>query len=157
MPKQYTANFKEKTGSTSGEEPLYLVEITHPQLAVPVRYVRDTDDLVSNGNTFFKAWFDVVLPDDVSGKLPRAPIRFDNVGKELTQLLDQSKGGKGAQIRVMQVMRDDPDTVEYDITCDLLHTRQSVPFIVGEIGYEDILNLQALVASYRPDTAPGIF
>ncbi|MDP1673983.1 MAG: DUF1833 family protein [Burkholderiales bacterium] len=157
MTKAYSANFKEKTGSTSGEEPVYLLEITHPQLAQPVRVVRDTEDIVSNGETFVALNFDIQLPDDLQGKLPRAPIRIDNVGRELTQWIDESKGGRGAQVRVMQVMRDDPDTLEYDVTMDLLSVRQNGAHVTGELGYEDTLNLPALAMTYRPDNTPGIF
>lgn len=157
MPKAYTANFKEKVSSTSGYEPVYLLEITHAQLAVPVRIVRDTDNLTSGGNLYTAVPFDITLPDEVSGKLPRAQLRIDNVGRELTQWLDQSKGGKGAQVRVMQVMRDTPNVVEYDITCDLLQVGQNSAMILAQIGYEDILNMPALPISYRPDTAPGLF
>lgn len=157
MPKNYTAHFKEKTGSTSGAEPVYLLEITHPQLGAPVRVVRDTQDLVSNGNTYIAMGFDIQLPDDLQGALPRAPIRIDNVGRELTQWIDESQGGKGAQVRLMQVMRDDPDTLEYDITLDLLNVRQNGAHVVGELGYEDTLNVPALAETYRPDNTPGLF
>lgn len=157
MPKQYTTNFVDKTASTSGEEPVYLLEITHPQLAVPVRVVRDTQNIVSNGNTFIALAFEISLPDDVQGKQPRAPLRIDNVGRELTQWLEASQGGRGAQVRVMQVMRDDPNTLEYDVTLDLLNVRQNGAFVTGELGYENTLDLPALAATYRPDNTPGIF
>ena len=153
----FSAHYKEKTGSTSGEEPVYLLEITHPQLAVPVRVVRDTQDLISNGHTFTAMAFDIQMPDDVEGQLPRAPIRIDNVGRELTQWLDASNGGNGASVRVMQVMRDDPNTIEYDVTMDLMRVKQNGAFVTGEIGYEDTLNIPALVMTYRPDNTPGIF
>lgn len=157
MAKNYSAHFKEKTGSTSGEEPLYLLEITHPQLSVPVRLVRDTQDIVSNGNTYIAMDFRIQLPDDLQGKLPRAPIQIDNVGRELTQWIDESNGGRGAEVRVMQVMRDDPDTLEYDVTMDLLSVRQNGAFVTGELGYQDTLNLPALAMSYRPDNTSGAF
>jgi len=153
----YSANFREKTAATSGEEPLYLMEITHPQLEIPVRVVRDTVDLVSNGETFVAFAFDIQLPDDVAGQLPRCPIRIDNVGRELTQWLDASSGGIGSQVRVMQVMRDDPDTIEFDVTLDLLNVKQSSAFVTGDLGYENTLGMPALIASYRPDNTPGIF
>lgn len=159
----YTANFKEKTGSTSGEEPVYLLEITHSQLAVPVRVVRDTQNLTRysgsppEAETYVALAFDISLPDDISGQLPRAPLKIDNIGRELTQWLDASNGGQGAQVRVMQVMRDDPDTLEYDVTLDLLDVKQNGAFVIGQLGYENTLALPALVASYRPDNTPGVF
>lgn len=157
MPKSYTSNFREKTGSTSGQEPLYLLEIMHPQLAVPARVVRDTQDIVSGGNTFVACGFDIRLPEDLSGQLPRAQLLIDNIGRELTQWIDASKGGKGATARVTQVMRATPNTLEFDATLDLINVRQNGAHVVGELGYEDTLNLPALAESYRPDNTPGIF
>lgn len=107
--------------------------------------------------TYIAMDFDIQLPDDMQGKLPRAPLSIDNVGKELTQWLDASKGGRGAQVRVMQVMRDDPDTIEYDVTMDLLNVVQNAARVTGELGYEDTLNLPALGMTYRPDNTSGLF
>src|SRR4051812_29570696 len=108
MAKAYSAHYKEKTGATSGEDPVTLLEITHAQLLAPVRVINDTDDLVSNGNNFVACGFDVALPDDQAGQMPRASIAIDNVGKELTTWIDASMGGRGAKVRLMQVMRDTP-------------------------------------------------
>lgn len=116
-----------------------------------------TPAAIAATETFTAMDFDIQLPDDIQGRLPRAPIRIDNVGRELTQWIDESKGGRGAQVRVMQVMRDDPDTLEYDVTMDLLGVRQNGAFVTGELGFQDTLNLPALAASYRPDNTPGIF
>jgi hypothetical protein len=157
MPKDYSAAYRSRVGSTAGEEPVYLLEITHPQLGAPVRIVRDTQDLVSNGHTYIAMAFDIQLPDDLSQSLPRAPIRIDNVGRELTQWIDASGGGRGAQVRLMQVMRSDPDTIEYDVMLDLIEVRQNGAHIVGELGYEDTLNVPALGETYRPDNTPGLF
>lgn len=158
MPRaSYTSNFKEQVGSTSGAAPVYLLEISHDQLAVPIRVVNDTSDLVSNGDTYTAFAFRVALPDDVAGRLPRATLSIDNLGREMTQWLDASNGGKGAQCRLMQVMRDDPDVIEYEVTLDLLNVGQTVLEISGELGYDDTLNLAGLPITYRPDIAPGVF
>ena len=158
MPRtSYTAHFKESVGSTSGVAPLYLLEITHDQLAVPIRVVNDNQDLVSNGDTYTAYAFRITLPTDIAGQLPRATLTIDNVGRDLTQWLDDSNGGKGAQVRLMQVMPDDPDTLEYEITLDLIGVSQSQADITGVLGYDDTLNLAGLPISYRPDIAPGIF
>jgi len=107
--------------------------------------------------TYIALAFDIQLPDDVEGKLSRIPLKIDNVGRELTQWLDASRGGIGAQARVMQVMRDEPDVLEFDVTMDLLNVRQNGAFVTGELGYENTLGLAAMVAQYRPDNTPGLF
>lgn len=158
MPRaSYTANFVEKVSSTSGEAPVYLLEITHAQLAVPIRVVNDNSDIVSNGDTYTAFAFRINLPDDVAGRLPRAQLTLDNLGRELTSWLDASNGGKGAQVRIMQVMRDAPDVIEYEITLDLIGVSQNVAEVTGTLGYDDTLNLAGLPITYRPDVAPGIF
>ena len=112
---------------------------------------------IAADETYIALAFDIQLPDDVEGKLSRIPLRIDNVGRELTQWLDASRGGIGAQARVMQVMRNEPDVLEFDITMDLLNVRQNGAFVTGELGYENTLGLAAMVASYRPDNTPGLF
>lgn len=153
----YTDLYKERTGSSSGEEPVYLLEIAHPQLAEPIRVVRDTEDLVSNGETFVALAFEVALPDDLENQMPRAPIRMDNVGGELTAWLDASQGGRGSTVRIMQVMRETPDTIESDMTLDLLNVKRDGAFVYGELGYEDTFSMPGLAILQRPDNQPGIF
>lgn len=102
-------------------------------------------------------WFDIEQPDDFENKLPEGSIRIDNIGRELVQWLEASGGGRGAQVRVMQVMRDLPDVLESDITVDLLQVTQKNAFVAGRLGYEDTLSSPALAAMYRPENAPGLF
>lgn len=157
MTKNYTANFKEQTGSTSGTEPVYLLEITHPQLGTPVRLVNDTQDLTHNGNNFVAAAFRVQFPDDISKSVPQVPIAVDNVGREMTQFLEQSQGGKGAQVRILQVMRDTPNVVEQEYTLSLVGVKQTMLEISGVLSYENFLDIPALAATYTPELAPGLF
>ena len=157
MAKPYSTHFKKRVNSIGGDAPSYLLEITHPDLAQPVRICNDTQDIVSNGNTFTALAFRISLPDDIENQLPRAKISIDNVGRELTQWIDDSNGGRGAQVRVMQVMRDDPNTVEFDITCDLLSVSQSPLEISGTLGFEDLLSRAGLPVMYRPDNTPPLF
>lgn len=157
MAKSYTANYRERTGSTSGEDALYLLEISHAQLVTPIRVVNDTADIVSNGNTYIAYPFRITLPDDVAGQMPRATLTIDNLGRELTQWLDDSAGGREATVRVMQIMRDAPDVIEYEITVDLRGVGQDVGQVSGQLGYEDVLNLPGLPMTYRADLAPGLF
>ncbi len=153
----YSAHYVEKVSATSGEAPVYLLEITHPQLSVPIRVVADNQDLTHLGNTFSAFAFDLTLPDDMAGKLPRGELRLDNVGRELTQWLEASQGGRGADVRIITVMRDAPDTIEDEITCDLLGVKQDVLDVRASVGYDDMLNRQALVMRYDPSVAPGLF
>lgn len=157
MPTSHTDHFKKRTGASSGEEPVVLLEITHPELLAPARLANDTQDLVSGGEIFTACGFETHLPDDQAGAMPRVPIAIDNVGGELVSWLDASKGGRGAQVRMLQVMRDTPNVVEQEFTLELLNSRQDMLRISGELGYENVLDQPALQATYTPETAPGLF
>lgn len=157
MTKPYTPHFKERTGATTGEEPVYCLEISHPALLNPIRVVNDTVDLISQGNTFIACAFTVSLPDDFAGQMPRAQLAVDNIGRELTQWLEATNGGRGALVRMMQIMRDTPDILEMDVTLELLNTRQNMLEVSGELGFQQILDQPALTATQTPETQPNIF
>lgn len=158
MPRDYSAKYKETVSSTGAREaPLLLLEITHPQLGSPVRVVNDNQDLLSNGLLFVAMAFRVTPPDDLEQGLPRASLAVDNIGRELTQWIEGSAGGADAQVRMMQVLRSDPDTIEWEVTLTMKNLEMDMLEVRGELGFEDILNRPAVPLIYRPDVAPGLF
>ena len=62
---------------------LVLLEIDHPSLGSPLRFVNDSQDITSNMNLYTAFPFEVKLPDDQEGREPRAELRIDNVTREL--------------------------------------------------------------------------
>lgn len=218
MARNYSKKWKETTARTGADEaPLLLLEITHADLAEPVRVVNDTDDfpygvaklwkpaiayavndiVIPNayngryykctvagtsgateptwpttltqtvadgtatwrceGNQFRAFAFRAALPDEQDQQLPRAKLAVDNVGRELMQWLESSGGGEGAQCRMMQALRSDPGTIEWDITLDLTNLKATMAEVTGDLGFEDLLNRPGIPFTYRPDTAPGLF
>jgi hypothetical protein len=155
--RDYSAGARRKINSTSGEAPLVLLEITHPDLEAPIRVVQDNEDIVSTGDVFSAFSFDVGLPDDQDKQTPRASLAMDNVGRELTQWLDVSNGGEGAEARFMQVWRDDPDTIEWEATMGISNVDMDVMRVAAELGYEELLNKSGLPMRYDPRTSPGLF
>lgn len=154
----YSRTFKETINSTGAKEaPLVLLEISHPDLATPARVVNDNQNLVSNGNTFIAVGFRVVMPDDLDSGEPRSTIAIDNVGRDLTSWIEASGGGKGATVRMMQVLRSAPNTIEWEVTLDLTNVRQNMIEVSGKLGFDDILNLSGIALTYRPDVAPGLY
>ncbi len=218
MARNYSRPFREKTNSTGADEaPLLLLEISHADLAEPVRVVNDNDDFPHGAAKQWKAntayalndivipteyngryyrctvagtsgatepawqktltqtqadgtatWrcegyehkavgFRATLPDDLEKSLPSAQLAVDNVGRELTQWIESSGGGQGATVRMMQVLRSDPDTIEWETTLDLTNVGMTMQEVSGTLGYEDFLNKTAVPSVYDPATAPGLF
>ncbi len=158
MAKPYSNKLRETINSTSAQEtPLLLLEIDHPDLAAPIRIVNDNQDLVHLGNTFTAMAFRATLPEDIEEGMPRARLSIDNVGKEMVAWLEASGGGQGATVRMMQVLRSAPDTIEWEVTMDLTNLSMTSLEISGTLSFDDLLNKPGVTVTYRPETAPGLF
>jgi len=156
--RNYSSAARENLLATSANEPfLILLEITHADLEIPVRVVNDVQAITSNASEFIGCPFDITLPDDVSGQMPQASLTIDNIGRDLTEWLEYSRGGQGARCRIMQVMRSDPDLIEFDMTLDLTNMVISNDKVTGILGFENILNRAGTITTFTPKTAPGLW
>ena len=156
--RNFSAAARENLLATSADEPfLVLLEITHADLAVPVRVVNDTQNMTSNGIEYIGCPFNVTLPDDVAGQMPQAQLEVDNIGRDLTQWLEFSRGGQGARCRIMQVLRSDPNTIEFDMTLDLTNMKITNETVSGSLGFENILNRTGTIPTFTPQNAPGLW
>ncbi|WP_368655383.1 DUF1833 family protein [Castellaniella ginsengisoli] len=156
MPNAYTSAGRRVIFSTSPSEPiLYLLEITHPDLDEPVRITSDSVNFVSRGHEYVSCQFSLTLPDDVAEQTPKASLGVANIGRELTQWLEYSRGGKGAKCRIIQCLRSDPDVFEYDMTLDMSGIFIDNLAVAAELGFQNTLMLPAVAVRYDPKTTPG--
>lgn len=158
MTRPYSTQFKSTLAKVSAEEaPLVLLEISHAALDNPVRVINDMQNLTSNGNLFIACPFRYVLPDDFENQLPKAKLAVDNVGRDLMYWIETSGGGDGSTVKMMQVMRSRPDTIEWQISMNLYNVQATMQEITAELGFENLFAKPAILMQYRPDNSPGIF
>jgi len=151
-------NFKSTLAKVSAEEsPLVLLEISHEDLTVPIRVVNDNDDITCNGELFIACAFRFIPPDNYEGQLPKAKLAIDNIGRELTEWIEKTNGGRGAVVKAMSVMRSRPNVIENSIKIGLSSVLVTTPEVSGELGYANYYGQPAILMQYRPDTTPGIF
>ena len=144
--------------ATSSSEPmLVMLEITHVDLAVAIRVVNNTENVVSQGNTFLATAFELLLPDDIEGQIPQATLSVDNVGQELTQWLEVSRGGQGARCRMMMVSPSLPNLLEYDMTMDMTGLKIDNQKVSAQLGFVNTLGRSAVAKTFTPATAPGLW
>jgi len=148
---------KEVSKVNADNLPVTLLEIDHVDLPVPVRVINDRTDIQFETNTYTALGFNIVLPDDLTKGLPRAALSIDNVGKELVQWLEDSNGGAGTTVRIIQILRSDLLTAEYDITMGLSNIAVTAATVTGQLGFDDLLNVPGVPLIYTPKVAPGIF
>lgn len=154
----YTTKGRRNLLATSAEEPfLVALEITHPELEVPIRVVNNTENVTILGDEFIACQFQLTLPDDVDQQVPKARLSVDNIGRELTQWLEVSNGGKGAKCRILMVLPSEPDIIEYEMTMDLTGLSIDNISVSGDLGYQETLNQPAVAIRYDTITAPGLY
>lgn len=158
MPNTYTPAGRRNLLATSADEPfLVLLEITHPDLEVPVRVVNDTVNFTARGNEYIACPFQITWPDDVDQQQPKGQLQVDNIGRELTQWLEYSNGGRGARCRLIMALRSDPDVFEYDITTDMTDISIDNLAVTATLGYQNTMSLPAVALRFDPFTAPGLW
>lgn len=158
MTRPLSATAARNVLATSADEPLLVaIEILHAELAVPARFVNDTADIEIEGNSFFACRFDLTLPDDQDEQVPEARLEVDNIGRELTQWLEQSQGGKGAKCRMLMVLRSNPGNLEFDMTMDLTGLEITNFRVTGNLGFKNTLMQSAVAVRFDPSTSPGNF
>jgi hypothetical protein len=158
MARDYSANFYKTINSIEAEEfPLLLLEIDHPDLDTPIRVVNDMQDITHLGNVFTAIAFRASLPDDREESLPKAILSIDNIDKDLVGWLELADGGVGATCRMLQIMRSDPDVIEFEITMNFTNVSMNNLEVRAELTYEDLLNRPGILYEYRPYNSPGLF
>ncbi len=126
-----------------GAEPaLCLATITGPETG-PFRLVRNAEDIVSRGNVFSAAWFDVEEPADNDGQ-PVTRFVFPNVDRQIGLILMEST--QGLVVHFEWVRASDPDTVKYNLRqLKLRNVRITPVTIEGELS-----PAQYEIESYQP-------
>lgn len=158
MAREYTDAFKSTLAEVNAtESPLILIEIDHEALTQPVRVVNDMTDVTSNGNLYIAYPFKCVLPDDYENQLPKAQIVIDNVGRDLMYWIETTGGGQNSSCTFKQILRSNPDIIEWQITMNLYNVQVTMESVTAELGFENLFSKPAISRRYRPDTSPGLF
>lgn len=143
--------------TSDGQGFLELLTITGGGIVVPVRLVNDTRAVTSQGQEFIALPFELVLPKDAAKETPRAQLRIDNVGRELTRELEALPPGAELNAVIQIVYRATPDVVEYEFTAPLSGVRANMFSITATVGPSDLMRRPVVNLRFDPFTAPGLF
>lgn len=134
---------------------LCLLEIQHPNLASPFRIVNNTEDVVSNGNTYLKAAFSLTLPDDID-EAPSVNVEIDNVDRLIVDIARSVSSP--ATVLLTVVLADTPNSVEAGpFEMRLVRVGYDKMKVTGSLIYEDVLNEQFPSRTFNPARYPGLY
>ncbi len=112
MPRTTSLSFRQAVNAQDTSEViLILLELDQTDFPAPVRVVNNTQDIVSNGQTYIAFPFVLELPDDIEENLPEAILSIDNIDPSI--LIPSIRGATGPINAIINiVMASDPDTIE---------------------------------------------
>ena len=136
---------------------LELMVIEHASFGSPVRIVNDTRDWVIGGNTYVALPFGIKLPTQAQQENPRAQIRIDNVGRELTAAIEGLPVGASLIATLQLVSRATPSVVDYEFIAQLSGINITPTLVTANMGPDDTMRQTAVRIRFDPVNAPGLF
>lgn len=135
---------------------LVLLTIDEASLADPIRYVHDHQDVVSRGDTYFAAFFDLELPTERPDSIDSARISVDNVDRQIVQAIRLAQGRP--TIRIEIVLASDPDTVEIGpFDFELQRAEYDAQTVSGILAFDDVVEVRAPLHTRTPHWFPDLF
>lgn len=150
----------------SGVVPIFLLTITHPDLADPILLSSDattrltTDPLVygttSRGDDYLYIGLRVQLPDEKDKGAPQSRLVISNIDRSIIPLVRSVNSP--ASVKIEAVLASDLDTVEFSVPALDMSTAE---FNADEISFD--LTMDAKVTepypsgSFSPASFPGLF
>ena len=154
----YSNEFKINVNKLSADEMLLvLLEISHPNLATPIRVVCDNKDFLFNGEQFLAMQFTFRRQPDNQGELPKSSLVLENVGRTLVKWIDASGGGRGATVKVILARRSAPNVTDEAIDFGIESTTVDTKAITLSLVVQNNLVKRAMKYVYDTKRAAGLF
>lgn len=156
MPRDLSNSFWEQATKRAGDDPyMPAVEISHVALSQPLRVVLNDADVVSNGETFVGMYFEVKLPGE-SDQTAKGELVIQNVSQRIGQVLKSI--GSAVDMRLMTMLRSDPDTIEQDYRhFSLRKVKVNALAVSGEIWGRDISGEPCPARRATREATPGLW
>lgn len=123
MARVISLNARHATNASSTDEiPVMLAKITHPSLSEPIYLSTDPTELISRdplqygtrhlGIVHGFVLMSAILPDDQKGTPPQSTLIFENVERDMANVVRSITPGTYATIDLTVVFAASPDVVE---------------------------------------------
>lgn len=141
----------------TGECFLVLLELSHPNMAVPIRVTSDSVSTFSQASTFQAFPFQISMPADTDDAPPRVELAIDAIDRSIIQAV-RSLSGAPLTVRQWIVLASTPDTVEAGpFEFDLREVEYDAFEVRGSLRYTDLAAEPYPSDEFSPSNTPGIF
>lgn len=150
-----TLERRQRVTDTVGE--LVLLEIDAPSMSRTLRIANDTNDWVSNGNTYIGFPFGFKLPDDTADNAPTLQLQISNVGRGMSEDLERLLPGEILTATLLIADRTNPNAIERRLPIPIYNVSLTNEMATATAGVDHIMRQQAVKRRYDEITAPGLF
>lgn len=135
---------------------LTLITLTHPSFGQPVRYVNNTENIISRGDTFLAFPVKITLPVDDGESAREVSIEFDNVSLDLLDEIRQVT--TPIDVKLEMVLASIPDDVQMSLEeLKIGNVQYDSQKISARLFMDDFLSSGLTSESYTPTVFPGMF
>ena len=139
------------------EDPfLALITLNHSTLVTPLRFVNNSESIVSRLNTYIAFPFQITMPPDDGETLREVAIVFDNVSREIIDELRSIT--TPMDVKVEMVLASNRDYVQ--LTLDELKSKSityNKQVVSMKLFLDTFLNISMTSEKYSPTSYPGLF
>ena len=135
---------------------LALLTLSHDDIDPSIRVVNNTQNIVSNSNTFTAFPFDVTLPDSTGDSPPRFKLVIDNVTREIAQQIRLISSPLTITLQIIRAA--DPDVIEKEwVPFTLRNVKWDFLKMQGDLVVENMLTEPYPGGDFSPAFFPGGF
>jgi hypothetical protein len=140
----------------TGEVFLFLLKLSHEDM-VPMYFVNNPVDVVSNGETYMAFPFDLTLPDDREDTITRIQLVIDNVDRRIVTAVRSID--TPAMFTISVIRAAEPNVlVAGPTSCTLRNVTYGALTVSGDLApHENVMDEPTPQHTYTPATAPGLF
>lgn len=138
------------------EDPfLILVTLSHPSIS-DIRLVNNTEDVTSEGLLYIAFPMRIILPRDDGESVREISIEFDNVDRDLIDLIRSVTGPISVSLKL--VLASLPDAVQFAFDeLKIATITYNSSRVSARLYMDTFLNTEMTSEKYTPQNYPGIF
>lgn len=122
-----------------------------------VYLVNDSQNWIIDGNTYIALPFRIKLPSNLQNENPRAQLQIDNVGRELSVILESLPVGGSITAIISVASRATPYINEYEFVSQLSGIALNTSVMTATMGPDDTMRQTSVRIRFDPSTTPGLF
>ena len=142
----------------TGEVYLELLEISHASLPEPLRFVDNTEAVVSRGNTYDPVSFSFNLPNAKVGNTDKVSFSISNIDRRAVELARSVPASSPLVLTGMTIRASAPDVYETGpLSFSLRDIKWTAQSLTGNL-YDDIDGGMAIPRlTFNPADFPGLY